>query len=44
VTIVITVKPTNPGTITNRATVTASSPPDPITANNQAVATTTVTP
>jgi uncharacterized repeat protein (TIGR01451 family) len=44
VTIVITVKPTNPGTITNRATVAASSPPDPSTANNQAVATTTVTP
>jgi uncharacterized repeat protein (TIGR01451 family) len=43
-TIVITVRPTNPGTLTNTATVTASAPGDPNSANNRAVATTTVTP
>jgi uncharacterized repeat protein (TIGR01451 family) len=43
-TIVITVKPTNPGTLTNTATVSASSPGDPDTTNNKAVVTTTVTP
>jgi uncharacterized repeat protein (TIGR01451 family) len=43
-TIVITVKPTNPGTLTNTVTVSSTSPADPNTANNRAVATTTVTP
>jgi uncharacterized repeat protein (TIGR01451 family) len=43
-TIVITVKPTNPGTLTNTATVTATTPPDSNAANNTASATTTVTP
>jgi uncharacterized repeat protein (TIGR01451 family) len=42
-TVVITVKPTGPGTLTNTATVTASSPRDPNTANNSATVTTTVT-
>jgi uncharacterized repeat protein (TIGR01451 family) len=44
VTIVIKVKPTNPGSITNSVTVSSTSPPDPISANNTATATTTVTP
>jgi uncharacterized repeat protein (TIGR01451 family) len=44
VTILITVKPTNPGTLTNTATVKSTSPSDPNAANNQAAATTTVTP
>jgi len=41
--VVITVKPTGPGTLTNTASVTASSPRDPNTANNSATVTTTVT-
>jgi len=44
VTITIVVKPTSKGTITNTASVTAASPPDPNTANNTATATTTVQP
>ena len=44
VTITIVVKPTSKGTITNSASVTAVSPPDPNTANNTATATTTVQP
>ena len=44
VTKTIAVKPTSKGTITNSATVGASSPPDPNTANNTATATTTVLP
>ena len=40
----ITVKPTRKGTITNTASVSAASPPDPNTANNAATATTTVLP
>jgi uncharacterized repeat protein (TIGR01451 family) len=43
-TITITVKPTSKGTITNTASVTATSPSDPNTANNRATATTTVRP
>jgi uncharacterized repeat protein (TIGR01451 family) len=43
-TVTITVKPTRKGTITNTASVSASSPPDPNTANNTATATTTVVP
>jgi uncharacterized repeat protein (TIGR01451 family) len=42
-TVVITVRPTGPGTLTNSATVTATSPRDPSTANNTATTTTTVT-
>src|SRR5947209_2338258 len=44
VTITIVVKPTSKGTITNTASVTAASPPDPNTANNTATVTTTVQP
>jgi uncharacterized repeat protein (TIGR01451 family) len=44
VTIVIRVKPTQKGTITNTVTVSATSPPDPNTANNTATATTVVRP
>jgi uncharacterized repeat protein (TIGR01451 family) len=44
VTIVIKVKPTNPGTLTNSVTVASTSPLDPNLANNTATATTTVTP
>ena len=43
-TVTILVKPTAKGTITNTATVTSSSPPDPIATNNTATATTTVQP
>jgi uncharacterized repeat protein (TIGR01451 family) len=43
VTVTITIKPTGPGTLTNTATVSATSPRDPNTANNTATATTTVT-
>jgi uncharacterized repeat protein (TIGR01451 family) len=43
-TVTIVVKPTAKGTITNVVDVTATSPPDPNTANNRATATTTVTP
>ncbi|MBA2719763.1 MAG: DUF11 domain-containing protein [Chloroflexi bacterium] len=42
-TVTIKVKPTGPGTMTNSATVKATSPRDPNTANNSATATTTVT-
>jgi uncharacterized repeat protein (TIGR01451 family) len=42
VTVTIMVKPNKKGQITNTATVSASSPPDPNTANNTATATTTV--
>jgi uncharacterized repeat protein (TIGR01451 family) len=42
-TVVITVKPTGPGTLTNTATVTSTSPSDPNTANNTATVSTTVT-
>ncbi len=41
--VTITVTTTSAGTITNRATVTGTEPPDPIQANNTATATTTVT-
>ena len=44
VTVRITVKPTSKGTITNTAQVSATSPPDPNSANNQDSETTTVTP
>jgi uncharacterized repeat protein (TIGR01451 family) len=44
VTIVVRVKPTNPGTITNSVTVSSTAPPDPNLANNTATATTTVVP
>jgi len=44
VTIVIMVKPTQKGTITNTVSVSATSPPDPNTANNTATATTVVRP
>ena len=44
VTITVMVKPTSKGTITNTASVTATSPTDPNTANNTATATTTVLP
>ena len=44
VTVTIVVKPTSKGVISNTAEVTASSPPDPVAANNSATATTTVTP
>jgi uncharacterized repeat protein (TIGR01451 family) len=44
VTIVITVKPTQKGTITNTVSVSAASPPDSNTANNTATATTVVRP
>jgi uncharacterized repeat protein (TIGR01451 family) len=44
VTIVIKVKPTNPGTITNSVTVKSTSPVDPNPANDTAIATTTVVP
>jgi uncharacterized repeat protein (TIGR01451 family) len=44
VVITITVKPTRKGTITNSVTVSATSPPDPNTANNTATATTVVLP
>jgi uncharacterized repeat protein (TIGR01451 family) len=44
VTITIVVKPTSKGTITNTASVTATSPTDPNTTNNTATATTTVLP
>ena len=43
-TIVINEKPTNPGTITNSATVKSTSPVDPNSANNTATAMTTVVP
>ncbi|HUQ43029.1 MAG TPA: DUF11 domain-containing protein [Candidatus Limnocylindria bacterium] len=42
VTVTITIKPTGPGILTNSATVSATSPRDPNTANNTATATTTV--
>jgi uncharacterized repeat protein (TIGR01451 family) len=44
VTVMITVKPTAKGTIANTATVSATSPPDPSTANNSDTESTTVTP
>jgi uncharacterized repeat protein (TIGR01451 family) len=44
VTIIIMVKPTQKGTITNTVSVSATSPPDPNTANNTATATTVVRP
>lgn len=44
VTIVIKVKPTNPGTITNSVTIKSTSPADPNPANNTATTTTTVVP
>jgi hypothetical protein len=44
VTRTIVVKPSSKGTITNTATVRATSPPDPNTANNTATAQTTVLP
>jgi uncharacterized repeat protein (TIGR01451 family) len=44
VTVTIVVKPTKKGQITNTASVSAASPPDPNTANNTASATTTVQP
>ncbi len=43
-TVTIVVKPTLKGTITNAASVTAASPPDPNVANNTSSASTTVTP
>ena len=43
-TVTIVVKPTSKGTVTNKASVSATSPLDPNTANNSATATTTVTP
>ena len=43
-TVTITVKPTSKGTITNTASVTATSPTDPNTTNNKATATTSVIP
>jgi len=43
-TVTILVKPTAKGTITNTASVSSSSPPDPASANNTASATTTVEP
>ena len=42
VTITITIKPPDQGTITNTATVSAASPEDPNTANNTTTATTRV--
>jgi len=44
VTIVIRVKPTNPGTITNSVTVSSTAPPDPNASNNTATTTTSITP
>jgi hypothetical protein len=44
VTVTLMVKPTSKGTITNTASVSAASPPDPNTANNTATTTTTVQP
>jgi uncharacterized repeat protein (TIGR01451 family) len=44
VTVTIAVKPTSKGVISNTADVASISPPDPVTANNRATATTTVTP
>ena len=43
-TVTIVVKPTSKGVISNTVDVAATSPPDPVTANNRATATTTVTP
>jgi len=43
-TITLVVKSPTRGTITNTASVSATSPPDPNTSNNTATATTTVTP
>jgi uncharacterized repeat protein (TIGR01451 family) len=44
VTVTISVKPTSKGTITNTAQASATSPPDPNTANNKDTETTTVVP
>jgi uncharacterized repeat protein (TIGR01451 family) len=42
-TVAITVKPTSQGTITNRVSVTAASPNDPVAGNNQDAVNTMVT-